>query len=489
MANHSQSVELSASLRALVVPELLTLVCSFLDKKDCAACLRISRHTFATVASVVWEDVDLKPKSEPQLKFEFPPTVDLARFEIYCSLIKAVSTAVPYAITFPKEWPGTSVQEPLQPLLPNLRSITINAFGWTDDPYVDWVPRLLTPCLKEFKMCSIPLMESSGCDVADHENAWISRSKCIELVDAISRTCPTIETLEIFAHEESDMGDQTEYNTICEKVAGLQSLRSLSFGGASAGKVLFRAFGQLLNLESLSLVSDYTQTLPRLSSTVTLPDGSFPALRHLTLRGLNPTIITRVYDLPRLFRRLCSVKITYEDMSYDGYESDNLRSAYAMKCFRRGCSRLTDLTIFTQGYGGYFCLFRRFIPIFKRLPLRRLELCYVDLNPELDSDEDGIEEARLKENDPEVTWREFLTALPHVEELDLDNSFSCQDLVVFAELLPKLRYLTLRSLELSDIQDTSGVDTGPSATQPIVICAHDYPQLKYSDESIPDLAR
>ncbi|KAG8773899.1 hypothetical protein FRC12_002253 [Ceratobasidium sp. 428] len=338
-------------------------------------------------------------------------------------------------------------------------------------------------------MCSIPLKESAGCDVADHENAWISESKCIELVDAISRTCPIIETLEIFAHEESDLGDQTKYNTLCEKVAGLHSLRSLSFGGASAGKILFQAFARLPHLGNLSLVSDHTQTLPRSRSIVTLSDDSFPTLRHLTLRGLNPTIITRVYNLPQLFRHLASVKITYEDLSYDGYESDNLRSAYAMRCFKRGCSSLTDLTIFTEGHGGDFCLFRRFIPIFKRLPLRRLELCHIDLDPELDDFEDGVEEARLKENDPEVTWREFLTALPYIEELDLNNSFGIQDLVVFGELLPKLRYFAPHGLELDDSKNTSEVDARSTATQPIVICAYEYPQLEYSDEDIPDMAR
>ncbi|KAG8773900.1 hypothetical protein FRC12_002254 [Ceratobasidium sp. 428] len=499
MANRSQSVELSASLRALAVPELLMLVCSLLDRKDSAACLRMSRRTFAAVASVVWEDVDLKPvlllipgmqvttdntwKSEVQLKFEFPPTVDLARFEVYRSFVKAVSTAIPYAITFPKEWPDVP-----QPLLPNLRSIVINTFGWVDDPYVDWVPRLLSPGLKEFKMCSIPLKKSAGCDVGDHENAWINPSKCMELVDAISQVCPIIETLEIFANEEDEEDDRTEYTAICEKIAGLHSLRSLSFGGAEADQLLFHAFGQHPCLESLTLASDNSQTLPDSGSPVTLSDESFPALQHLTLRGLNPRIITRVYNSAQLFRHIISARISYEDLSYDGCESNNLRSAYTMQCFSHGCSRLTDLTILTTGNGGFFRFFRHFIPIFKRLPLRRLELCCVDLNPKLDSYEDGLEEAGLEENDPEVTWREFLTALPYIEELDLNNSLDIQDLVVFGELLPKLRYFAPREFRLDDSKNTSEVDTSSIATQPIVISAYEYPQLRYSDEDIPDIA-
>ncbi|KAG8680086.1 hypothetical protein FRC09_018495 [Ceratobasidium sp. 395] len=396
---------------------------------------------------------DERWKSEPQLIFEFPSTVNLARFEVYRFFIKAVSTAIPYAITFPKEWSSV-----LQPLLPNLRSIVINTFGWVDDPYVDWVPRLLAPGLKEFKMCSIPLKESAGCDVADHENAWINPSKCMELVDAISQVCPIIGTLEIFANEEDEEDDRTEYDTICEKISGLHSFRSLSFGGAAADQPLFHAFGQLPYLESLTLVSDNSQTLPDSGSTVTLSDDSFPALQHLTLRGLNPRIVTRVYNSAQLFRHIISAKISYEDLSYDGCESDNLRSAYTMQ---------------------------HFIPIFKRLPLRRLELCCVDLNPKLDSYEDGLEEAGLEENDPEVTWREFLTALPYIEKLDLNNSFGIQDLVVFGELLPKLRYFAPCELRFNDSKNTSEVDTSSIAAQPIVICAY---ELKYSDEDIPDIA-
>ncbi|KAG8702784.1 hypothetical protein FRC09_004534, partial [Ceratobasidium sp. 395] len=60
MANHKQDTKTSAVLRTLAIPELFALVCGFLDKNDYAACLRVSRRTFASVAPIVWEEVDLK---------------------------------------------------------------------------------------------------------------------------------------------------------------------------------------------------------------------------------------------------------------------------------------------------------------------------------------------------------------------------------------------------------------------------------------------
>ncbi|KAG8706189.1 hypothetical protein FRC09_002539 [Ceratobasidium sp. 395] len=412
---------------------------------------------------------------EPRFTFEFPTTVDLARFEVYRSFVKAVSTSIPYIITFPKDWPSASGQVPLRPLLPNLQSITINTFGWIPDQYVDWVPRLLTPNLKQFKMYSILLEDNSG---ADPENAWLNPSKCIELIDAISRTCSAIKTLEIFAQESETKEDKTEYNVLCEKVADLRSLRSLSFSGANAGETLFRAFGRLPHLECLSLVSDSSQLLPSKGSPVMLSDDSFPALQHLALRGLHPNIITRVYDSPQLFGRLVSAEIVYDDDNdSDEDESCDLRSAYAMRCFSHGCSNLANLSILTEG-GGVFCVFRRFIPIFKQMPLRCLKLCSVDLNPELSY----LAEAEdLAENDPKITWEEFFTGLPHLEELVLNNSFNTQDLTVLADLLPKLRYFSPRAIQAPRTEHAFSVTTRSTATQPIVICCNFY-LYKYADE-------
>ncbi|KAG8687254.1 hypothetical protein FRC09_013610 [Ceratobasidium sp. 395] len=350
---------------------------------------------------------------------------------------------------------------PSQPLLPNLRSITINTFGWVDDSYTDWAPRFLTPHLKEFKMCSIHLKESSGEDVGIHEHAWINPSKCSDLIDEISRICPAIETLEIFAHEEDDEEDQTNYGTVYEKIADFHNLRSLSLGEASAGETLFQVLAPFPCLQSLSLVSDHSQALPQVNSLVTLSDDSFPALQHLTLLGLNPKIVMRVYGLPQLFRRLISAKVTYEDLSYDESESDDLRSAYAMK---------------------------RFIFTFKQLPLRRLRLCAVDLNPHLDyaySSQDKLEQAGLENNDPQVTWEEFFTALPRVEELHLINVFYVEDLVILADSLVKLRYFAPYSIEVSETTDVSSVATRPAATQPLIVCC-DYPQYKYGRDHSKD---
>ncbi|KAG8750933.1 hypothetical protein FRC12_012692 [Ceratobasidium sp. 428] len=322
-------------------------------------------------------------------------------------------------------------------------------------------------------MCSVLLEDSSYRE--DYENAWLSPSKCIELIDAISQTCPNIETPEIFAHEDDDE-DQAKYNVLCEKVAEFHSLRSLSFGGARAGETLFRAFGRLLHLESLSLVSDRCQAVPDEKSLVTLSDDSFPVLQRLALRRLHPDIITRVYDSPQLFHRLVSAEIIYDDNCYDGYKSYQHRSA--MRCLSHGCSNLANLSIFTKGNAGDFCVFRRFILIFKQLPLRRLRICSVELNPELKF---LVEEEDLEENDPKITWEGFFAALPHLEELELGNPFQIRDLVVLADSLPKLRYFSPATIQAKKTRRALNSTTRLTMTQPIIICC-DYAQYKYANE-------
>ncbi|KAG9093680.1 hypothetical protein FRC07_011432, partial [Ceratobasidium sp. 392] len=488
MSDHLRSVEIDASVQVLAVPELLRLVCGFLDKKNCAALLCTSRRVFASAMPIVWEDVDLKSvlllipgvkvatvivySSETRLKIELPATVTLERFEVYSPFVEVVRTAMPYSIRFPNEWPGMGAEASSQPLLPNLRSLVISTFGWVDDSYVDWVPRLLTLGLKELKMCSIPV-KSSSTGYEQNENAWINQSKCIELIDVISGTCPLIETLEIFSNEDDrEDGESAGYVELCSKVAGLHSLRSLSFGGSNAGQVLFQAFGQLPLLESLRLVTDGSQPMPQDSDPVTLSDDSFPSLRHLTLSGLNPWIIRRVCNTPQLFRRLTSAVISYEDADYDECEGEEVRSGYAIKCFRHNGSCLTDLTIHTRGDGGNFSIFRPFVDFFKRLPLRRLDLGGIVLNPQLNewAEEEDLEEAgTLETNEPELNWGEFLDAVPDLEELRLHNTLKLPSLAAFAESLTKLRLIALDSIITADTEEASSVANRPAATQPIVI--------------------
>lgn len=47
------------SKHPLYLPEIRTLFASFLDLKDCPACVRVSRDWFNDFAGVVWHTVDL----------------------------------------------------------------------------------------------------------------------------------------------------------------------------------------------------------------------------------------------------------------------------------------------------------------------------------------------------------------------------------------------------------------------------------------------
>ncbi|KAG8705039.1 hypothetical protein FRC08_001883 [Ceratobasidium sp. 394] len=350
-------------------------------------------------------------------------------------------------------------------LLPSLRRLIVNSFDPVDQNYVNWIPKLLAPSLKEFEMCAIYLEYSSGEDQIK-EHWWISGETCMELTDKLYQTCPDIEKLQIFPRgaRENQPDNRT---TIYTKLASLRHLRSLVLGEADAGQELFQTLGQLQNLENLSIVSDWSEDPPTSGGDpICLSDGLFPALRHLTLSRVDTCIVRRVCDSPQLFRCLISASIIYADENELDSKELRARLFGAMRCFSHGSSHLVDLTILTSGASGYFWLFSSFIDTFKQMPLRRLRLGGVDLNPNLKRGRN-----RNKVNNPALKWEDFLAAVPGLEELRLDNqSLELEDLGGFASALPNLRLLALRSIEPGETP--WGCDLAPgarAATRPITI--------------------
>ncbi|KAG8703507.1 hypothetical protein FRC09_004118 [Ceratobasidium sp. 395] len=268
---YSRVIYTNAPSRVLAIPELLWRICEFLDKNSCVAWLCTSRRLFESIVPFVWKDVDLVAvvllipgvtvaadgEWPGQLDVDdFPKPTDLEQFKVYSPFVRTARTTSPYAIQFPETWFGANATQELpQPLLSNLRTLIINAYGRVDGLYLDWIPRLLTPDLKELKMyiCSAfsePLE-------ADHLNsdghAWVDRGPYEQLIDAVHRICPGIEALDILPIEDGSYWSD-RCATVC-KVASLRNLRSLSFGGSGASQPFFQAFEQLPRLESLTFVT------------------------------------------------------------------------------------------------------------------------------------------------------------------------------------------------------------------------------------------
>ncbi|KAG8795720.1 hypothetical protein FRC12_010564 [Ceratobasidium sp. 428] len=483
-AGYSGVVHANASHRALAIPELLWLICGFLDKKACAAWMRTSRRLFEISAPFLWEDVDLKlvvlliPGVTVAMDrwpgrsnvYEISESTNLERFKVYRSFVKTAWTAWPYK--FLETWSGANATRELpKPLLPNLQTLIIGTHGQVDGSYLDWIPRVLTPGLEELKLYSVVGEDFEEYIVNRETHAWVDRSTYERLINAVQRICPTIKSLDILPTEKGGRwSDQCASSTAC-KVASLRNLRSLSFGCSGISQPFFQVLGQLPRLESLTFLNYFS---PDLSGPIFLSDGSFSALRHLTLRGVNLLIVEQISMFPQLFRRLISANITYEATAGDGDTNQYLCSAYAMKCFSYGCSHLTDLTILTHGASGWFNPFRLLFGSFKQMPLRRLKVCAINLNPKADESDDE-DESMLKKSDPELTWKELFAAVPYLEELHLHcQELELKELANFAEFLPELRLLSLPIIRFNKKEGFYSLTGRSAATQSVVIQCGDY---------------
>ncbi|KAG9105348.1 hypothetical protein FRC07_009359 [Ceratobasidium sp. 392] len=489
MANRSDNQFRYISLTSvLVIPELAHLIYGFSDRQNYVAMIYLCRRAFACVAPIIWKDVDLKSvlllipgvdvvqtlkAEEPMNTFNFPTTLDLSRLEIYKSYVRVLRAPIPYVINFPSEWPNPGTQAASTSLLPDLRSLIVNTFYPIETEFVAWIPKVLTPNLRELEMRAICLEQSAGED-QNEEHWWMSWGACLELVERLYQTCPDIEKLQIFPRGPRDNQPDNRI-VIYNKLTSLEHLDSLMLGESNAGQDLFQTLGELQNLKRLSIMTDWSEVPPNGGDPITLPNNnSFPALRHLMLSGVDECIVQRISDSPQLFHRLISASIIYEDQSIVDSTMLHSRSLSVMNCFSHQSTALTDLTVLTHGADSYFSMFPSFIDVFKRMPLRRLRLGGIDLAPDegepADSDEEHSE-PRPRADNPPLKWEDFLAAVPHLEELRLENQlFELHDLGLFASALPKLRLLVLQCIESDEELWRHRMISEPvAATQDIVI--------------------
>ncbi|KAG9119828.1 hypothetical protein FRC07_004945, partial [Ceratobasidium sp. 392] len=516
---------MSSVRHTLEVPELVLLICSFALKADYVNLIYLSRRIFACVIPAVWEDVDVLPwlflipgvtatkrkrrnftsdDSQHHYTFEFPKSLDTARFQWYSSFVKVLKTSAPYSIEFPNRFPYLGSQVSLTHLLPSLQSLVVQTFGEARREDINWVHDILSPKILRLEILSAYQQQSCGADYSS-QHSWLDPWTYLELVERISRTCPQLKILRIFSNgteplrcygsdshaeigrwiwlqgrHDSQVNDASEELSpslkIYNLVQHLRSIRSLSISYSNVDEKSFQALGQLPHLENLSLHADrYQPAGAARYNSMTLVESSFLRLRHLALYGANESVLLPLPSLIPLFRNLETAIITCK-VDYN-YGPGHLRQPLlqVVQVLSKYSSYLTDLTVMIASESGwYFELFWSFIAAFKRMSrLKCLKLGRLILNPEVHPSEHDPTTS-IQNNSPKITWSHFLDAVPNLEELDLQlQSLNLHELRMVTNMLPRLQMLVLWNVVLKSVPQVpspTALSTDQRiATQPIVI--------------------
>ncbi|KAG8784442.1 hypothetical protein FRC12_018708 [Ceratobasidium sp. 428] len=340
----------SLTLHPLLVPELVRIIYDFLDEKDRASLLYLSRRTYATALPIVWEDVDMRllfcliPGTEIKKEypynteyfryvFNFPTTRDLTRFDIHAPLVRVLWTSCPYVINFPGEWPSSELDAITKPLLPNLQCLSIDTFGSPEAVEVNWIPRLLYPDLRELEMFSVKFSgELSG------DCPWLDQGTCFNLINYTSRICPRIEHLRLFPKSIAQ-SDEINCTMLYHQIANLQHLRSLTFSGTLVHEPLFDSLSQLPHLDTLCLCSDDSERKGGDLCSLVASGDSFSSLRRLQLWELNEFVMSQVCKVAPLFRHLVTAMIRFK-LQYDRDIDEIERSKIAFASLGRNSPHL-----------------------------------------------------------------------------------------------------------------------------------------------------
>ncbi|KAG8751891.1 hypothetical protein FRC12_012220 [Ceratobasidium sp. 428] len=467
-----------ATHRVLGSPELFKLICECLGK-DRAKLTRVSRRMFAGAAPMVWATVEVlhllrlipgtnQSSSEvnehtEQYRIEMPARVNLGRFELYAPFVKRLKASSIYIIEFSPQWEQSRRESAATPLLPNLLHIKIAHISPIRREIMEWAALFVGPSLLSFELY---------CTQFELWRQTREEEVVSELVAKMSEVCTHLEKLKVCSRKD-----------LLLPISGLNHLRSFSTNELAINDELLHALGLLPRLEELSLLREVFSPFGKRRGPIELPDNSFPSLRHLNLSFISPFIIARFCNSPKLFRKLEKVSIQFGANCND--VMGNLeRLTTAVLPLGRNSPRVTDLTISPQ---GWFAPSWSIIELFKRMPLRCLNLTRVVFGPGDYVAHEGQEAPPVCH--PAIGWHDFLAAVPLLEEFRLFELES-STLPIFASMLLHLRRLAVHEIGFSGAEEIPRAVAGwHPATQSITIQATVYKIEVAGDSGISGVAR
>ncbi|QRW14013.1 hypothetical protein RhiLY_13012 [Ceratobasidium sp. AG-Ba] len=280
----------------MYIPELLHLVCSFALAHDLVALSQVCRQVFHVVAPLIWEHVDglnnllsLLPHAVIQHSrcserfrlsrlVELPGSDDISleRFHIYASHVKFLEIYSENVQEFdPSGWTALSARSSIQPLLPNLESLTVQKY-FTEpqgEDELEWMKIFIGPSLRSFWY----RLERN-----DLHAMRMPKAAVMVLLDPLVERCVSLERLAIYPKAGS---------WTCFDLPAVFASRSFSYLQELSGSValvaseVFPIIAALPRLVRFSVYA-YDQFMPNLPDS--LPLDAFRTLKHFTLATNNP---------------------------------------------------------------------------------------------------------------------------------------------------------------------------------------------------------
>ncbi|KAF8600129.1 hypothetical protein BDV93DRAFT_288480 [Ceratobasidium sp. AG-I] len=313
-----------------------------------------------------------------------------------------------------------------------------------------WIPRIFSPSLLSFRIVSMD----------EDYLPWIGQETCFELLRDISSSCLQFQKLEIFP-EVYLRGPPTGLSPFYDCLSDMPHLRSLTCcGWMLCHENALQRLGELPLLEELVLLLEpLPESLQLDPYFFALSEESFPALRRLEIKNLDPPTISHLCaskPLVRHLTKLCVVySYSYEDPNDDDVSEED-RTEKVILSLGQTSPQITDLKLGTQGEYGFVRISAAVLEVFKTLHLLRLDLGLIEFGPS-------------------IRWENLADALPHLQELHIgQQALEFQRLGVLAHALPNLRLLVLDSFLFGLLDSTRLVDDQkcPSERlQPIIIRA------------------
>ncbi|KAG9090385.1 hypothetical protein FS749_000596 [Ceratobasidium sp. UAMH 11750] len=286
----------------LHLPEIATLICSFLPRSDCARLCYTSRTVFSAAAPFVWWSIDGPRLLRTLLeRVEFPPIDHLSqfprikiafrdedridhffsRFDVYAPYVKVLHVYGTGILYYRVEgWSVLISRARKHALLPNLRKLHFKMPHKPHPPdYFMWMTTFYSSSLVDI---SITPSDSDAPPLISYRTASL-------VLKSLMQHCPKIQRLSLLPNRELNSHYKDRETTIlaCLPVDpfyrymnAATSLRHLTGTFAWFQENALLVLGRLPNLERIDICSSSDIPFKHMGSL--LPAGSFSALRRWT---------------------------------------------------------------------------------------------------------------------------------------------------------------------------------------------------------------
>ncbi|CAE6491407.1 unnamed protein product [Rhizoctonia solani] len=448
------------------VPELLAIICTFLEPTERKKIASVSRGWFLAATPVIWKEITgvhhllalvpgvvIKSTGMNTIMIRLPPVLDFTRFDIYAPLVKSLDLYGDSKHSYEFDW--KSLEQRRNSLLPHLSSLTMRSSrgsrGYGDQ--LMWTILLASSSLREIRF------EPSG-------KNWqypptVTPVVASLLLHELASQCPDLQVLSIFP-EPASVG------------TGVQSERVLETFLALSKPPFYHCLSQLPQLCELACneqilkgdVLPIVASLPLLAhlqisasaididlDDIPLPDNAFPSLRRLSLYlALNGGAVD-LWEITAL-RQLTSLHIEFRDQHKDDLDDPDSWALNLLSTIAENNPNLQHLYInfsLCDSCEDEPCNLGNIelLEGLSMLPLKTVTLKSAWFGP----------------YDPDV-YGYITDALPEVIELRMPaQPASVQELAKFAQL-PSLQHLVL------DLDLTSGPEWDLPPAGPVGLALH-----------------